>query len=117
VFVRAREQFGKPLADLQAVRHHLANMSMRVQAAELATLRVAEILSEGKRAHLEASIAKLTATETYMWCAHRAVQLEGGWGYTFDRLVQRHFRDAKMYEIGGGASDVQRDIIGKRLGL
>ena len=116
-FVKQREQFGAPLADLQAVRHHLANMAMRVQAAELATFRVAEILAEGRRAHLEASVAKLTATETYMWCAHRAVQLEGGWGYTFDRVVQRHFRDAKMYEIGGGASDVQRDIIGKRLGL
>ena len=70
-----------------------------------------------QRAHLEAAIAKLAATETYMAVAHRAVQLEGGWGYTFDRVVQRHFRDAKMYEIGGGASDVQRDIIGKRIGL
>ncbi len=116
-FVKQREQFGRPLSHLQAVRHHLANMSMRIQAAELATFRVAELLAAGRRPHLEAAVAKLTATETYMWCAHRAVQLEGGWGYTFDRAVQRHFRDAKMYEIGGGASDVQRDIIGKRIGL
>jgi alkylation response protein AidB-like acyl-CoA dehydrogenase len=116
-FLKEREQFGKPLTALQAVRHHLADMAMRIQAAELATFRVADILAAGGRAHLEASVAKLTATETYMWCAHRAVQLEGGWGYTFDRTVQRHFRDAKMYEIGGGASDVQRDIIGKRIGL
>jgi alkylation response protein AidB-like acyl-CoA dehydrogenase len=116
-FLQEREQFGAPLADLQAVRHHLANMSMRVQVAELATFRVADILGSGGSAHLEASVAKLTATETYMWCAHRALQLEGGWGYTFDRTVQRHFRDAKMYEIGGGASDVQRDIIGKHIGL
>jgi alkylation response protein AidB-like acyl-CoA dehydrogenase len=116
-FVKAREQFGKPLASLQAVRHHLADASMRIEAAELAVFRVAHILSEGRRAHLEAAIAKLSATETYMAVAHRAVQLEGGFGYTFDAVVQRHFRDAKMYEIGGGASDVQRDIIGKRIGL
>ena len=116
-FVKAREQFGKPLASLQAVRHHLADMSMRIEAAELAVFRVAHMLAEGRRAHLEAAIAKLSATETYMAVAHRAVQLEGGFGYTFDRVVQRHFRDAKMYEIGGGASDVQRDIIGKRIGL
>jgi alkylation response protein AidB-like acyl-CoA dehydrogenase len=116
-FVKQREQFGAPLAELQAVRHHLADMSMRIQAAHLATFRVAQMLADGKRAHLEAAVAKLSATETYMWVAHLAVQLEGGWGYTFDRFVQRHFRDAKMYEIGGGASDVQRDIIGRRIGL
>lgn len=116
-FVREREQFGAPLASLQAVRHHLADMAMAVDAAELAMFRVAWLLSRGRQAHLEASVAKLAATEAYMAVAHRALQLEGGWGYTFDRVVQRHFRDAKMYEIGGGASDVQRDIIGRRIGL
>ena len=75
------------------------------------------VLTEGRRAHLEAAIAKLSATETYMAVAHRAVQLEGGFGYTFDRVVQRHFRDAEIYEFGGSACDVQRDIIGKRIGL
>jgi alkylation response protein AidB-like acyl-CoA dehydrogenase len=116
-FLRARRQFGAPLAELQAVRHHVADAAMRVDAAELATFRVASLLDRGRPAHLESSVAKLVATEAYMETAHRAVQLEGGWGYTFDQTVQRHFRDAKMYEIGGGASDVQRDIIAKGLGL
>jgi alkylation response protein AidB-like acyl-CoA dehydrogenase len=56
-FVKQREQFGKPLARLQAVRHHLANMSMRIEAAELAVFRVAHVLAEGRRAHLEAAVA------------------------------------------------------------
>ena len=78
---------------------------------------VAHALRAGTPVHREASVAKLAATETYMAVAHQAVQLEGGYGYTRDTVVQRHFRDAKMYEIGGGASDVQRDIIAKGLGL
>lgn len=117
VHVNQRRQFGAPLSRLQAVRHHLADIAMRIEAADLATFRVAHHLAAGRSAHLDASIAKLVATETYMATAHAAVQLEGGWGYTFDRVVQRHFRDAKMYEIGGGASDVQRDIIARRIGL
>jgi alkylation response protein AidB-like acyl-CoA dehydrogenase len=116
-FLKQRQQFGKPLASLQAVRHHLADLAMRIDAAELATMFVAHGLATGTTVHREASVAKLAATETYMAVAHQAVQLEGGYGYTRDTVVQRHFRDAKMYEIGGGASDVQRDIIAKGLGL
>jgi alkylation response protein AidB-like acyl-CoA dehydrogenase len=116
-FLKQRHQFGKPLASLQAVRHHLADLAMRIDAAELATMFVAHGLATGTTVHREASVAKLAATETYMAVAHQAVQLEGGYGYTRDTVVQRHFRDAKMYEIGGGASDVQRDIIAKGLGL
>ena len=115
--LRERRQFGRPLSDLQAVRHRLADLAMRIDAAELATMAVADGLATGAPVHLDASVAKLAATETYMEAAHQAVQFEGGHGYTKDRVVQRHFRDAKMYEIGGGASDVQRDIIARGLGL
>jgi len=116
-FLRERRQFGRPLSDLQAVRHRLADLAMRIDAAELVTMAVAHGLTTGASVHLDASVAKLAATETYMAVAHQAVQLEGGFGYTRDTVVQRHFRDAKMYEIGGGASDVQRDIIARGLGL
>lgn len=116
-YVRQREQFGEPLAALQAVRHRLSDLAMEVDAAELAAFRTAQRISKGIGTHVEASVAKLAGTETYMRVAHAAVQLEGGHGYTVDGFVQRHFRDAKMYEIGGGASDVQRDIIARGLGL
>lgn len=116
-FLRERRQFGRPLSSLQAVRHRLADLAMRIDAAELSTMAVAHGLATGATVHLDASVAKLAATETYMAVAHQAVQLEGGHGYTKDTVVQRHFRDAKMYEIGGGASDVQRDIIARGLGL
>jgi alkylation response protein AidB-like acyl-CoA dehydrogenase len=116
-WLRNRIQFGKPLAHLQAVRHRVADLATEVDAAELATMAVAHGMATGRPVHVDASVAKLSATETYMRVAHQAVQLEGGHGYVADRLVQRHFRDAKMYEIGGGASDIQRDIIAKGLGL
>jgi alkylation response protein AidB-like acyl-CoA dehydrogenase len=112
-----RVQFGRPLAELQVVRHRIADIATAVDAAELATMAVAYGMAAGRSVHVDASAAKLAATETFMRTAHQAVQLEGGHGYVADRLVQRYFRDAKMYEIGGGASDVQRDIIAKALGL
>jgi alkylation response protein AidB-like acyl-CoA dehydrogenase len=116
-FLREREQFGRPLGRFQAVRHRVADLAMSVEAAELSTMQVARGMVDGVSVQVDASIAKLTGTETYMRTAHQAVQLQGGRGYTLDAVVQRHFRDAKMYEIGGGASDVQRDIIAKGLGL
>jgi alkylation response protein AidB-like acyl-CoA dehydrogenase len=116
-WLRTRVQFGKPLAHLQVVRHRIADLATAVDAAELATMDVAHGMAAGRSVHVDASVAKVSATETYMRMAHQAVQLEGGHGYVADRLVQRHFRDAKMYEIGGGASDVQRDIIAKGIGL
>ena len=115
--LRKRVQFGAPLSELQAVRHRLADLAMEVDAAELAAFRTARRIVTGVGTHVEASVAKLAGTEAYMRVAHAAVQLEGGYGYTLDKVVQRHFRDAKMYEIGGGASDVQREIIGRGLGL
>jgi alkylation response protein AidB-like acyl-CoA dehydrogenase len=116
-WLRNRVQFGKPLAHLQAVRHRVADLATAVDAAELTTMAVAHGMATGRPVHVDASVAKVSATETFMRVAHQAVQLEGGHGYVADRLVQRYFRDAKMYEIGGGASDVQRDIIAKALGL
>ncbi|WP_051248078.1 acyl-CoA dehydrogenase family protein [Nocardioides halotolerans] len=116
-FLKGREQFGQPLGRFQAVRHRVADLAMSIDAAELSTMLVARGMVEGVSVQVDASIAKLTGTETYMTVAHQAVQLQGGRGYTLDKVVQRHFRDAKMYEIGGGASDIQRDIIAKGLGL
>jgi alkylation response protein AidB-like acyl-CoA dehydrogenase len=111
--LRRRKQFGRPLSELQAVRHRLADLAMEVDGAELAAFRTARRMAAGIDTNVEASVAKLSGTEAYMHVAHAAVQLEGGYGYTLDTVVQRHFRDAKMYEIGGGASDVQREIIAK----
>jgi alkylation response protein AidB-like acyl-CoA dehydrogenase len=116
-WLRNRVQFGRPLMQLQAVRHRIADLTTAVDAAELATMAVADGMATGRPVHVDASLAKLAATETFMRVAHQAVQLEGGHGYVTDRVAQRYFRDAKMYEIGGGASDVQRDIIAKGLGL
>jgi len=116
-YLRGRQQFGGPLSSLQMVRHRMADLAMDVDSAELAMFRTADRISKGIGTHVEASVAKLSATEAYMRTAHAAVQLEGGYGYSGDTVVQRHFRDAKMYEIGGGASDVQREIIARGLGL
>jgi alkylation response protein AidB-like acyl-CoA dehydrogenase len=116
-YLRQRVQFGAPLFELEVVRHRLADLASEVEAAELALFRTAGRMASGTGTHVEASVAKLAATEAYMRVAHAAVQLEGGYGYTSDLVVQRHFRDAKMYEIGGGASDVQREIIGKGIGV
>jgi acyl-CoA dehydrogenase len=114
-YSKSREQFGKPIAEHQAVAFRLADMATRVDASRLLVWRAARMVDAGEAASKEAAMAKLFASETAMWCTWAAVQTLGGWGYSREYPVEKWMRDAKLEEIEEGTSDIQRLIISRRL--
>jgi alkylation response protein AidB-like acyl-CoA dehydrogenase len=114
-YSKSREQFGKPIADHQAVAFRLADMATRVDAARLLVHRAARKIDAGESVPKEAAMAKLFASETAMWCTWAAVQTLGGWGYSREYPVEKWMRDAKLEEIEEGTSDIQRLIISRNL--
>jgi alkylation response protein AidB-like acyl-CoA dehydrogenase len=114
-YAQERVQFGKPIAEHQAVAFRLADMALRVDASRLLVWRAARMLDAGERATTEAAMAKLHASETAMWCTWAAVQTLGGWGYSREYPVEKWMRDAKLEEIEEGTSDIQRLVISRGL--
>jgi alkylation response protein AidB-like acyl-CoA dehydrogenase len=114
-YARERVQFGRPIAEHQAVAFRLADMALRVDASRLLVWRAARLLDAGESATAEAAMAKLHASETAMWCTWAAVQTLGGWGYSREHPVEKWMRDAKLEEIEEGTSDIQRLIISRGL--
>jgi alkylation response protein AidB-like acyl-CoA dehydrogenase len=114
-YAKERRQFGKAIADFQAIQWMLADMATRIEASWLLMCRAAALKDAGKPFAREASMAKLYASETAMWTTTKAVQIHGGYGYVTDFPVERYMRDAKLSEIGEGTSEVQRMIIAKSL--
>jgi alkylation response protein AidB-like acyl-CoA dehydrogenase len=109
--VQAREQFGAPLSALHSVRFTVADMTARLAAARALVLGAAARLDAGVSFDVEASIAKLVASETATLLAERALHLHGASGFVADSDVQRHYRDCKVFEWGEGANEVQREMI------
>jgi acyl-CoA dehydrogenase len=114
-YARERVQFGKPIAEHQAVSFRLADMALRVDASRLLVWRAAKLIDSGERATTEAAMAKLHASETAMWCTWAALQTLGGWGYSREHPVEKWMRDAKLEEIEEGTSDIQRLVIARGL--
>jgi len=114
-YAKERRQFGRPIAEFQATQWKIADMATRIHAGRLLTYRAAWIRDRGRRHTVQASMAKLFASETAMWAATQAVQIFGGYGYIQDYPVERHFRDAKITEIYEGTSEVQRLVIAREL--
>jgi acyl-CoA dehydrogenase len=112
-YAKEREQFGRPIAEHQAVAFRLADMALRVDASRLLTWRAAHLLDAGRAATTEAAMAKLHASETAMWCTWAAVQTLGGMGYSREYPVEKWMRDAKLEEIEEGTSDIQRLVISR----
>jgi len=114
-YARTRVQFGKPIAEHQAIAFRLADMAVRVDAARLLVRRAARAIDAGRPVAKEAAMAKLFASETAMFCTWAAVQTLGGWGYSREYPVEKWMRDAKLEEIEEGTSEIQRLIISRRL--
>jgi len=110
-FASEREQFGAPIAKLQAIQFYIAEMATRLQGARLLTWFAAQRKDLGLPFAREAAMAKLSASEAAMWIATKAIQVHGGYGYTKDYVVERNFRDAKITEIYEGTSEIQRLVI------
>jgi butyryl-CoA dehydrogenase len=110
-----RKQFGKPIAEFEAVQWMLADMATEIDAARLLVYRAAQLKDRGMPFLKAASEAKLYAAETAMRAATKAIQIHGGYGYIKDYPVERYFRDAKICEIGEGTSEIQRIVIAREL--
>lgn len=121
-FARQREAFGQKIGEFQGIAFKLADMKTQIEAARLLTYNAAlakeQSKKSGARFSLEASIAKLFASEMAMFVTHAAVQIHGGMGYSKELPVERYFRDAKITEIYEGTSEIQRLVISRQeLGL
>jgi alkylation response protein AidB-like acyl-CoA dehydrogenase len=114
-YTKQREQFGKPIADFQAVQFMLADMATRIEAARLLVYRAAALRQEGRPCSKEASMAKYFATDTAMYVTTEAVQLFGGYGYSKEYPVERFMRDAKVTQIYEGTNQIQRLVVAKHL--
>ncbi len=114
-YARERVQFGKRIADFQAIQWMLADMATRIEASWVLICRAASLRDHQRPFAREAAMAKLYASETAMWSTIKAVQIHGGYGYMTDFPVERYMRDAKLAEIGEGTSEMQRMIIAKSL--
>ena len=112
-----RQQFGRPVASFQAISHMLAEMETELSASRLLTYHAAWLKDTGQPCSKAASIAKVYATEAASRTASRAVQIHGGYGYTAEYEVSRHFIEAKLYEVGGGSTQIQRNIIAREMGI
>jgi len=114
-YAKEREQFGRPIAQFQAIQWMIADMATRVDAARLLVHRAAMMKDKGETVIKEAAEAKLFASETATRAGLDAIQILGGYGYTSEFHVERYMRDAKLLEIGEGTSQIQRIVIAKNL--
>jgi len=114
-YAKQRQQFGKPISSFQAIQFMLADMATEVDAARLLTWRAAWLKDQGQPFEKEAAMAKLYASETAMRVTTKAVQIFGGYGYTRDFPVERYMREAKLFEIVEGTSEIQRLVIANQV--
>jgi alkylation response protein AidB-like acyl-CoA dehydrogenase len=114
-YAKDRKQFGKPIADFQAIQWMLADCKTELDASALLTYRAAWLADHDRPYSREASMAKLFTSEAATRACNKALQVHGGYGYTREFAVERHLRDAKICEIGEGTSEVQRMVIAKQL--
>lgn len=110
-YAREREQFGRPIADFQAIQFYLADMQTEIDAARLLTWKAAWAKEHQKRYTLEAAQAKLFSSEMAQRVTNKALQIHGGYGYTREYDVERFFRDARITEIYEGTSEIQKMVI------
>jgi butyryl-CoA dehydrogenase len=114
-YAKERKSFGVPIAQHQAIQFMLADMATELEAARLLTWRAASMKDEHVRHSAESAEAKLYASEMATRVAHKALQIHGGYGYSTEFPVERHYRDARITEIYEGTSEIQRIVIAASL--
>ena len=116
-YAKDRVQFGQPISKFQVIQHKLADMLIMSETARQMVYRAADVLDAGQPAVTEASIAKVVATENNFKCADIGMQIMGGAGYSMEYDMQMFFRDSRVGPIGGGTSEIQRNILAKQMDL
>lgn len=110
-YAKERKAFGGVIAGLQAIQFMIADMTTDYEAARLLTLRAAFLKDKGAKHTSESAMAKLFASEACTRIAHKAIQVHGGYGYTTEYAVERHYRDARITELYEGTSEIQRIVV------
>lgn len=116
-YAKMREQFGQPIGKYQSVSHKIADMRMRIELSRLILYKVAWMKTQGKRAPVEAAIAKLFISESYLQTSLDALQIHGAYGYSKELDIERDLRDSIAGKIYSGTSEIQRNTIASYLGL
>lgn len=116
-YANERQQFGQPIGKFQGVSFKLADMALEIELARLMVYKAAWLLEGKQKVVKEAVMAKLFASEMATRVAHKAIQIHGGYGYTKEYPLERYYRDARLFEIFQGTSEIARVIIAGQLGL
>ncbi|MBZ5646472.1 MAG: acyl-CoA dehydrogenase [Acidobacteriia bacterium] len=114
-YSKQRKQFGKLISEFQAIQWKLADMATEIDAAQLLTMRAADMKDKGMKTTLESSMAKLYASEVAVRCANEGVQIHGGYGFVKDYPAEKFYRDVKLCTIGEGTSEIQRLVIARQV--
>jgi alkylation response protein AidB-like acyl-CoA dehydrogenase len=114
-YAQQRRQFGKAISEFQAIQFKLATMATELDAAWLLTMRAAHMKDKGQKVTLEASMAKLYASEAACRICDEGVQIHGGYGFIKDYPAEKFYRDVKLCTIGEGTSEIQRMVIAREL--
>lgn len=114
-YSQERQQFGKPIAEFQAISFKLADMATKIEAAELLTFQAADLKNRGEKVTRQSAFAKYYASEVAVQVSTEAVQIFGGYGYTKDFPVEKFYRDSKLCTIGEGTSEIQKLVIARDL--
>jgi alkylation response protein AidB-like acyl-CoA dehydrogenase len=114
-YAKERQQFGKPIAQFQAISFKLADMATKIEAAELLTRNAGTLKNNHQKCTKESAIAKYYASEVAVEVSTDAVQIHGGYGYTKDFPVEKFYRDSKLCTIGEGTSEIQKLVISREI--
>lgn len=114
-YAQERKQFGRPIGEFQAIRHKLAYMATQVEAGRQLAYYAATMKDQGKRCDLEAGMAKLFCADMVEHVTSEAMQIFGGYGYALEYPVQRYWRDGRLFRIFEGTSEIQAEVIARRL--
>jgi alkylation response protein AidB-like acyl-CoA dehydrogenase len=114
-YAQERHQFDKPIASFQGISFKLADMATEIEAADLLTLQACDLKGKGLPVTKASAMAKYYASEVAVKVANDAVQIFGGYGYTKDFPVEKHYRDSKLCTIGEGTSEIQKLVISREV--
>jgi acyl-CoA dehydrogenase len=116
-YAAERRAFGRPLTGFQVLRHRLAEMATRLEVARAYVYQVAARLRDGEPCIAEVAMCKNTASDAATWIVDAALQIHGGYGYMRESLVERLYRDVRLFNIGGGTHEMMNEIIARRMDL
>lgn len=114
-YATQRKQFGKPIADFQAIQFYLAEMATRIYAMEQMVYHAAWLMEQNESVTMPGSMIKLFCTENASWVINHALQIHGGMGYSAELPIERMFRDARIFEIFEGTNEIQKVVIAREL--